>query len=715
MRTRGGGGGGGGGAGTRLAAALALLLTLVLLVLLVLGITVAAAPGARAAGPSAAAGPQSQRLAALLRRNPIYLSDQLPRTVPRSLAPSFAAAAKRTGVPTYVLVLPDGQPTGLLSAVHDRLGRPGLYVLVGPQSLDDAQTFGVSAPADDAQTVVTYAVTYDAGPLRKFQVFADTVALGPAKAAALAQREQRHPSARVGQYTYPDRADRGNQQFTTGLLVVGTPVAVLLFSGLVRRSRRPGPARSGPARSGRRGFAITCAVATVLAGAVAFGAGQVFDQTRDSAAPTPTRADLDARLDRVAAGLSRSPVYADPESPDTLTAAQTAELERRSRAFKPGPILFALIPSLLDDESEGDEEATLSALHHRLGRPAVYVLADPLTGEITADAYGLRISGLQILFDLPDSITAPPAEAASAGDSRLGPRLDQLTVFLSRLPLTDGVERGLDTPPPPLDDHVLPSLWSGQFPGGAVVGVLAALALRLLAAGGLRLARRPAGRPAPGEGGAAGDGAAAGAVPAHKAPAAPSVRWLRTTAQHELDALGEDLAAADAPGPAGSPAASPSPSPPPSPSPSASASATSPSPSHRNRAWDCLDAALLLVDRDPDGQVDPDAAPADLLAAIVLARAGTSALRGDAYDRCCTVNPLHGPTAQGVRRARSCAACRANAGSEATGRGRLTLPPPPGAPLSQRVPYLEPPGILRAVRDGIPQLISKARESASVQ
>ena len=85
-----------------------------------------------AAAAGADAGPQSARLAAALRTDPVYVSDQLPREVPRSSEPAFAALAKRTGVPTYVLVLPDQSAAqdALLGTVHDRLGRDGLYVLV---------------------------------------------------------------------------------------------------------------------------------------------------------------------------------------------------------------------------------------------------------------------------------------------------------------------------------------------------------------------------------------------------------------------------------------------------------------------------------------------------------------------------------------------------------------------------------------------------------
>ncbi len=108
---------------------LRLLLTLCgLTALLLASATLVPAP-ARAAGAPAANRPPAQAayLADRLRENPVHVSDQLPREVPRSMAPDFARLAERTGVPTYVLVLPHqgGSDEDLLGAVHDRLGRDG--------------------------------------------------------------------------------------------------------------------------------------------------------------------------------------------------------------------------------------------------------------------------------------------------------------------------------------------------------------------------------------------------------------------------------------------------------------------------------------------------------------------------------------------------------------------------------------------------------------
>ncbi|NJP68636.1 hypothetical protein [Streptomyces spiramenti] len=65
----------------------------------------------------------------------------------------------------------------------------------------------------------------------------------------------------------------------------------------------------------------------------------------------------------------------------------------------------------------------------------------------------------------------------------------------------------------------------------------------------------------------------------------------------------------------------------------------------RDRAFHALDAAALLLDSDGSGRTDPDTPPAELLAAVVLLRAGRAVLDDPAVlsSRLCSLNPLHGP------------------------------------------------------------------------
>ncbi|WNI17976.1 hypothetical protein [Actinacidiphila sp. ITFR-21] len=669
---------------------------------LLMAAAVLALGAGRAAAEPADAAPQSERLAAALRSNPVYVTDQLPRRVPRSTAPRFAALARHTGVPTYVLVLPEqgSRADTLLGTVHDRLGRDGLYVLVGPLGVANARAFGVAAPAEDAFTIALYGLPYDAGPLRSFQEFTDAVASGPDKAAArAAQLRKRYggTNREVADF-YLDSTGRADQSFLTGLVLAGVPLTVLLlgwyavrrraralagadgpggWNGKGGRAGRGGKAgkggkdegeKSGGGGAGRRSGpagAAVLGVTAVLALAIGAGAPRLFDQSLDSPAPRPTQADLTARVDRVAAGLARASVYTDPESPQQLDAATLAGLDRRIAAFTPGPIRIAVVPQLTDDESAGDTEAFVTALHRRLGEDGVYVVADPLGGTIDVYVYGLRLdAGYGTL--LPAAIGYD--QTYQADDHRLGARLDQLMTYLVKVPRTTSAAEGPDEPAPALDDHRLPGLYHGDFWPGLVMGALGAALLLALTAGTrgsvAAIRRRRAAVP--------------GRRAAPRAPSRPSAGYLARAARREVDALAAGFAAAD------------------------------PSAATRARVWEYLDAAVLLT--------ADNASPADRTAAIVLARAGQAALDGHPYNHCCAVNPLHGRAEKAPAqlrkgagaapdRRRLCAACRATAVHP------LTLP----ARSGPRVPYQDAPGPLPAVGDGLDRLIERTREYASVQ
>ncbi|MEU7584640.1 hypothetical protein AB0B50_44520 [Streptomyces sp. NPDC041068] len=681
---------------------------------------------------------QATALAAHLRKNPVYLTDQLPRAVPRSTAPDFAEIAegikKRTGVRAYVLVLPDSGTTmankALLGAVHDRLGRDGLFVLIDGHSVAQAVAFGVRAPADAAWTAQLYELPYDAGPLLSFERFADVVSLGPEKAsqrAEAAREKYGSDGANGGGGEEPEQlhispTDRRNQSFLTGIALTGLPLLVLLISPYVRRWWRRRPAAQAAAAAvsldktdeatprprPRRLHWFEAAVALALAAAVALTATALFDQTTSSAAPPPTAADLASRVDRVTDGLRRDPVYSDPESPRPLTARQLSDLRSRMKDADYGPVYVALVPQVTEDESGGDPEVFADALHRGLGKAGVYVVADPLSGDIDVVTHGVRIDANRVAFDLPDGISYDDAESRS-DDHRLGERLGKLLTFLDDAPRTDAPETssiGSDAPDA-AEDTALPRLFSTDFWPGLMVGAIGAVLVFALVAAVLGILRRtvPGLRPA-----APGirvirspAGPEDGTLVGFDAPTAPSPAYLRRTARDELDSLAREFDP-DAALPSGL----------------------------RTRVWDCLDTATLLADRDaggPDGRVDDDAPAADLAAAVTLARMGRAALASrDTTKPCCALNPLHGP-ATGWRDAQYapedgrlrtipvCDACRAFV-TERPGLAhtrRLTLPSPAGGRGAERVLYEDAAGPLPAARKGVPQLIRQVREYAGVQ
>lgn len=687
-----------------------LLLTLCgLTALLLTSATLVAAP-ARAADKPAASPPSTQAayLADRLRENPVHVTDQLPREVPRSMAPDFARLAGRTGVPTYVLVLPyqSGSGEDLLGAVHDRLGRDGLFVLLNESEVSEAAAYGVSAPAEAARTTARFELPYDAGPLRSFERFVDVVAQGAEKAQARADAaREKFRAGNEPEEMYIGPSDRQNQSFVTGIALTAVPLTILLLAPCVRRARRRFP-RAKPPRPAstlpkwRR--LLTPSLALATAAAIALTAPLVFDETRRSAAPLPSAADMTARVERVAAGLARDPVYVDPESPQVLDAAQLSRLhdriERFGRSEGGGPVYVTVVPHLSEDESAGAEELFAAAVRAKLGKAdgvgeanGVYVVADPLTGYIDVFNHGLRLESYRLLFDLPESIAYGDDRANEADDHLLGERLDALMTYLDESPRTEEPTTSGDPmrAPSPKAENSLPALFATDFGPGLFVGVVAALLLLGLVAGVLGIVgavlRRRSPAPLPTE-----------ALPL-TAPGEPTEAYLRRQARTELTAAAQAVAEAGL----GNETVA--------------------------LAWERFDAAMFLVDGDIDSMRSsgaPGTDPASLLAIIVLARAARNALDGDTNNRCCGVNPLHGPSAgrrhvrvsaQGNRRRMLslCPLCldSAVAAPRELRERVLTLPGPAGT----RVPYDEPEGsLLSALGNGISRLAARVRETSPV-
>ncbi|WP_282084992.1 hypothetical protein [Streptomyces tendae] len=701
-----------------------LLLTLCGLTALLLtsAATLAAAPARAADAPAGSRPPaQAAYLADRLRENPVHITDQLPREVPRSMAHDFARLAERTGVPTYVLVLPgqSGSSEDLLGAVHDRLGRDGLFVLLDESGVRQAAAYGVRAPAEAARTTAAFELPYDAGPLRSFGLFVDVVAQGTEKAEARADAaRKKFRDGNEPERMYIGPSDRQNQSFVTGIALTGVPLTILLLTLCVRRARRRFP-RAAPPRpkDGSRPTAtrtkwrrlLVPGLALVTAAAIALTAPLVFDQTKRGPAPLPTRGDMTARVERIAKGLAQDPVYADPESPRVLDDAQLSRLHDRIEQFGRseggGPVYVTVVPHLSEDESAGDGELFAAAVRAKLSKAdgigeadGVYVVADPLTGYIDVYNHGLRLESLLLRFDLPESISYGDDRADEADDHLLGERLDALMTHLDKSPRTEEPTTSGDPAraPGPKEENSLPPLFATDFWPGLFVGAVAALLLAGLVAGVLGIVgavlrrRRPT--PLPPD-----------ALPL-LSPTEPSEEYLRRTARTELEAADEAIIAEADEAQAGGEVLS-----------------------RIAAAWDRFEAAMLLIDGDVDEERSPQtpgADPATLLAVIVLARASRNALDGDTNDRCCGVNPLHGPSvgrrhvrvsAEGNRRRMLslCPLCldSATAAPHELRERKLTLPGPAGT----RVPYDEPEGSpLWVLSDGISRLASAVRESSRV-
>ncbi|WP_369206659.1 hypothetical protein [Streptomyces sp. PU-14G] len=671
----------------------------VVLVAAVLSLGVVLGPGQAAATAAAAAstealtgqeadGPARQAawFARRLRAGPVYVSDQIPFAQPRSAAPRFAAQAARTGVPTYVLVVPfhtalDARE--LLGAVHRELGRRGLYVMVDGTSGDqvEAVAHGVSAPAEDAARAAGWEMPSDATALDVFTRFVDIVGQSGAQAAARASEaeEERLVDEKRPEPLYATREARAVRSGVAGALAGGVPLLVLAVGCTVyRRHRGHGRGILG------YGVPLVCAIgAAVLVHSAAVATAQ-----GEKAVPSarPTAHDLQLRADRVAEGLRRAPVYQDPESPAALDGSQLSAVRERLSALEV-PARLVVLPALADeDESGGDADLFLHRLHATLGEDGLYLLAggDGFDGfEVTVANYGVKLAAEE-LDDYGDWIRYGPED--SDEEPALGRRITVLARHVEDVPQgpqgspedAGRVDRPEDTSLQPVDSGAYRPAAGGA--AGLVLAGWGTLAARRRRREGGRLTGAllwvPAARAVPEAGG-------------RHAPARPRRRRLRRAAGRELEELAAAFAAAEA----------------------------RLDKAVRGHVWACLDAAVLLLDRQCDGRIDADADMGDLAAALVLVRAGRAALgtsgREAARRRLCSVNPLHGthepaPRAAGrsAERAAGCAACRAAATGSERARG-LLLPGTDGVP----VPYRESPGPLgRAATSEDRRLVQHVRE-----
>jgi hypothetical protein len=102
----------------------------------------------------------------------------------------------------------------------------------------------------------------------------------------------------------------------------------------------------------RRGLAIAAAVAVALALATTARAGE--------------------RIDAAVSALQTDPVYVDPDAELAIDAADRQRLRRALDSSGAGPVYIAILPNAVENETGGDPDGVLQAIHAGLGRPGTY-------------------------------------------------------------------------------------------------------------------------------------------------------------------------------------------------------------------------------------------------------------------------------------------------------------------------------------------------------
>ena len=80
------------------------------------------------------------------------------------------------------------------------------------------------------------------------------------------------------------------------------------------------------------------------------------------------------RIDAAAAALRGNPVYVDPAAEPTISASDQQRLRETIDSAGAGPVYIAILSRAAEDETGGDPDGVLQAIHDGLGRPGTYAV-----------------------------------------------------------------------------------------------------------------------------------------------------------------------------------------------------------------------------------------------------------------------------------------------------------------------------------------------------
>ena len=545
-----------------------------------------------------------------LRKSPVYISDQIPRVIPRSAASDLVQQLERAKVPAYLLVLPRHAtaPGGdLPAALAAELGRDGLYLVLetardgGRDELRTASE-GVDLPVAKSVRSAQEWLPDDATPLDLVTRFVDGLLNdGDATLAEQAPDALHDPGE-----------DRRRDSVRTGVATLVAPALMLIVGAALLPIRR---------WDGGSLFLVSVAIGAVLAVAVPVGANALAADTHTGYAFDSTPQDTRHRIERVATGLRDAPVYFDAESDLALSADQRRALTDRYRKLDV-PVHLVLMRTNPADESAGHDESFLANLHKRSQRDGLYILAgqnDRGEPGVEVANFGARLDHRPLRRLAAQSSPGSPTDAK--GQDRRDQQATQLRQRLTRLAeLIDEAPKASVKPTASiayiadLDHRVgLPPLISDSY-WDAVFNTfwitLGALLLLSLPYFYFVPFHPPGPVPRPITDSSRRFGY-------QRTRRRPTARWLRRRVRLELGVLqrslfhfkGDDEA--------------------------------------RVRAWDCLDLATLLLDQRGEQRITADVRICDLTTALTLVRLGQTVLETSgrrAYrstDRLCLLNPLH--------------------------------------------------------------------------
>ncbi|TDD92553.1 hypothetical protein E1293_00825 [Actinomadura darangshiensis] len=196
---------------------------------------------------------RADHIAAALARDPVYVTDHAPRSLPPDAAARIKASIARLGVPAYVAVTPtvgigqENPADSLVPLLRDRLRKDGVYLVVDPSGgHGEARQFGGSRrlPVDDAWSAADFELPYDATAPEMIERFVEIALSGHARE----RRDHPHPEPKSKlreALDADDAADRRAAHIEWGLFGGGAVLSGGTILGLLiwRRVRSPKPRR----------------------------------------------------------------------------------------------------------------------------------------------------------------------------------------------------------------------------------------------------------------------------------------------------------------------------------------------------------------------------------------------------------------------------------------------------------------------------------------
>jgi hypothetical protein len=140
------------------------------------------------------------------------------------------------------------------------------------------------------------------------------------------------------------------------------------------------------------------------------------------------------RIDAAVAALRNDPVYVDPSAELAIDTADQSRLRRTIDGAGAGPVYIAILPLAAEQETGGDPDGVLQALHDGLGRPGTYavvvgrhfragsegVLPSGVAGRLATEALDAH-RGEGVTATLVDFVNRVAAAQQNGGDGNEEP------------------------------------------------------------------------------------------------------------------------------------------------------------------------------------------------------------------------------------------------------------------------------------------------------